>query len=423
MPGAVLTDIQHGQVKAKDLDLADYRVHLGRRQSIRPHREQRPPHHAQIQNQILRLVVPLRPREQMNPHEQDRLPPGLLPVDAHFGFFLRADPPAPLRQPLFQLGGDPVIFPRERQMGSQPLQPRTDQLQRRRAVKNQALGRHLRGDQRMPVAISPHPRAESQRGPHRRMGGSSRSESRDLPGVPQPPVGLRNRARHGSGQTVNDPLALHVHRRSLGPHLFRPPPALQHRLEMIPAFPLRAVAPRAAAAFQHDPVDLLHAGEDGPAPRLGGMSRQHRLHAEQRQNTRQVIRRLPRTLQPTQGLGPGARLVLRPVDGLAQLAHRGGRHLLREVEQAEGNRVSPGDFALLDLRQMFRAVDPGQNLPHLLLSQLLQQLPENSHHPGEIPLHPGKAPLQPLLVRQLRLAEFGPGTAFLAVRGHAGLRC
>jgi len=134
-----------------------------------------------------------------------------------------------------------MILPRQRQMGCQPFQARSDQLHGGRSVKLQALLGDRRGNQGMSVPVPADPGAEAENRPHRRMDRSAGTESGDLPGIAQPPIRLRDGSRHGAGQTVNDPLSLHVDGRSLCPHLLRPPPALQHRLEVIASFAVGTV--------------------------------------------------------------------------------------------------------------------------------------------------------------------------------------
>jgi len=205
------------------------------------HIQQGSSHHAEIQNQVLRLPIAGGAGQNPLPHQEDRLPPWLLLIDGNFLLGFGSGQSTPFRKPLFQFSGNAVVFPGERQMGSQPLQSGRDQLYRGIAVQLQALSCNFRRHQRMTIPIPPDPRSKAEDRPHGGMNGATRTEAGNLPRIPQSPVRLRDGSRHRAGQTVDHPFPLHVDGRPLRPHLLRSPPALQNRLKMITSLPVRAV--------------------------------------------------------------------------------------------------------------------------------------------------------------------------------------
>ena len=211
----------------------------------------------------------------------------------------------------------------------------------------QRLGRHLRRDSRVTIAIATHPSPETQ-GRHTWTGRQSgHRQTGPFPGILQAAVQLGHDIGQHVAQVVEHVAALIGHGGLFNQDLACPPEAFQQHGQLNP---MGTAGPRLAGALEqlHEHAVLL---QHGRALGLRGMRREDRLHLHTAESLQDRLGGAPSTDQLHQLVGPQAPLGLGRSRLLTPVAQGLRDALFDRVEKLEchsqgqpqtGRRLYPG---------------------------------------------------------------------------------
>ena len=256
----------------------------------------------------------------------------------------------------------------------------------------QRLGRHLRRDSRVTIAIATHPGPKTQ-GRHTRTGcQSGHRQARPFPGILEAAVQLGHHIGQHVAQVVEDVAALVGHGGLFDEDLARPPEAFQQHGQLDP---VGTAGPGLTGALEqlHEHAVLL---QHGRTLGLSGMRREDRLHLHAAEGLQDRFRSASRPDQLHQLISPKAPLGLGRSRLLAPVAQGLRDALFDRVEKLKCHgqgQAQPGGRLPLSGKRRVGLGGPRNPSGQFALTQSREHLDQRIGQPTDILIDLAESPL------------------------------